>query len=406
MQPPLPPEVWLQVFRWATISASTPLLQCTSYYPFQSPGEQVVDEAVFLKFVLIRVCQLWRALARALFYEDVIIMRGSTDAAKQILDDGDEDYGVYKQVYRLCLPYSVSDTRPGGIQSTESAKILARCSELRVLVRPGPSFSGPLDVLRFEFQAEDCPPLPSLKRLDWWHHNDASRTGGVNSLPEVLWAAPNLQYLSLGGELWLSLMKTSNIELCHLTTLRVRRINILFVQQIARWDLPALRHLVLDTIVGHPRVLEGLWTKFGEQIRTIELGRNLRFRVEDAVNYVLSHFPNLEHLNYYIHFTMTPYHLRNQHTSLRAIGLHSIATGFHPEGCEEYWEHLEHHFNTFCRPSLPNLKKVELHGNWQNVTEDSRFSKLVGPLLKRGCNVEQDESIEGRKAGHGRGSGE
>ncbi len=89
MQPPLPPEVWLQVFRWATISASTPLLQCTSYYPFQSPGEQVVDEAVFPKFVLIRVCKLWRALARALFYEDVIIMRGSTDTAKHILDDDD-----------------------------------------------------------------------------------------------------------------------------------------------------------------------------------------------------------------------------------------------------------------------------------------------------------------------------
>ena len=58
--------------------------------------------------------------------------------------------------------------------------------------------------------------------------------------------------------------------------------NILFMQQICRWRMPALRNLVID-IFSTPRLLDALWDTYGEQIKTVELGRDLKFYVMASV---------------------------------------------------------------------------------------------------------------------------
>jgi hypothetical protein len=129
------------------------------------------------------------------------------------------------------------------IQPLFSVAILKRCPELEVLVRPAPESVGNLC---FEFRAEGLP-LTSLKRLEWWYINDAARSGGINSLDGVLSGTPNLQYLSIGGELRTCQLQLKVPHLPLLSTLRLQWMNGLFVRQLCWWSLPTLAHVVVDS---------------------------------------------------------------------------------------------------------------------------------------------------------------
>lgn len=260
--PYLPLELWLDILRWATISRSTRSFRATEYSPFQSDSssEYIDEEAILTKRAIVCVCKQWRYLVKDLLLEDVIITRGGTTLRKalQIREEGEEEDG-FRRVRRACLPYS--SCTPYDSDLRIATDLIKSCPQLEILVRP---FRPRAEEMRFEIHADDCPSLDSLKRLDWWHYNDAARSGGFNSLADVLHAAPNLQYLTLSGDLWLSLMHRAPIELQCLTTLRLRRMNILFLQQVCRWHLPALRYLVIDTYTSTPRLLEGIWETFGK----------------------------------------------------------------------------------------------------------------------------------------------
>ena len=265
--------------------------------------------------------------------------------------------------------------------------MLKACPQLEVLVRPIPSR---MEELRFELPAEECPRLESLKRLDWWHHNDAARSGGVNALSDVLRAAPNLQYLSLGGDLWLSLLVRTPITLPSLTTLRIRRMNVLFLQQICRWSLPSLQHVIIDTHSNHA-LLEGFWSTFGDQVKTLELGKSLKFYVCDMVYYILANCGNLEELCYYVQFTSPPRLPAEQHGALHTVRLHAAENGFFADETNNFWGHLEEHFALYAGPQLTSLKRVVLHGDWDAIRSDARFAPIVQQVLDRGCAVEFEQ---------------
>ncbi|THG99964.1 hypothetical protein EW026_g2492 [Hermanssonia centrifuga] len=270
------------------------------------------------------------------------------------------------------------------MNNAQAAALLKVCPQLEVLVRPIPALQ---DELRFELPGEECPPLTSLKRLDWWHHNDAARCGGVNALTDVLHAAPNLQYLSLGGDMWLNLLQRKPIELPSLSTLRIRRMNVLFLHQICRWSLPSLGHVIIDTYTNH-RLFDDFWSTFGDQIKSLELGRSLKFYVLDMVYHVLANCPNLEELNYYVQFTASPHLPLDRHISLTTVRLHAAPNSFFTEGGNAYWEHIGEHFSAFCQPLFPALKRFVLHGDWEAVRWDSRFRLLTQKLKDRGCIIE------------------
>ena len=264
--------------------------------------------------------------------------------------------------------------------------MLKSCSQLEVLVRPIPSH---VEDLRFELPAEECPPLTSLKRLDWWHHNDAARSGGVNALSDVLRAAPNLQYLSIGGDLWISFIVRTPIILPALTTLRIRRMNVLLLNQISRWSLPSLQHVIIDTHSNH-MLLEGLWTVFGDQIKTLELGRNLKFYICDMIYYVLANCQNLQELCYYVQFTCPPHMPIEKHNSLHTVRLHAAENGLFASEENDLWCHLSEHLSLYASDLFPALKRVVLHGDWESIRRDARFQPLVQKLLDKGFAVEYE----------------
>lgn len=382
MPPHLPPELWLQIFRVATRSSDHDTLLATTYEPFSTYDMDILDNDLSMKRTLVQVCRQWRALATGILYEDVRLRTG-LKALKDTLEssalDG-QDYG--KRVRRVELPYTSTVTDRYTHTPMPCVEVLKLCPELEVLVRPGPRSFPRHYQPSFEFDADNLPPL-SLKRLDWWHHNEAARTGGLNNLDSVLRSAPQIQYLSVGGDLWLGLLSPEPLYLPALDTLRLRQMNKLLLFQICRWSLPSLTHVIADTPVKH-RALENLWDAFGLQIRTVELGQNLSYFVTNNISSILARCPNLEELNYYIYFARPPT-LEETHESLTCIRLHARGSFLPPEAA---WFHSGEHFAVFCGERLPSLKRIILYGDWGSSIADDRFFGYRDELLRRKCVIE------------------
>ncbi|KAI8989715.1 hypothetical protein BD414DRAFT_414278 [Trametes punicea] len=381
--PSLPVELWLEIFRWATLPESALAFYTTEYRPFEYVDTLRLDETKWTKRVLALVCRRWRLWTVPLLYEDITIPRAYLPLTRmlrygQCHEDGTTIPPCATWVRRVQLPYSsTAVTSPLPI---EPVKVLSLCSSVEVLVRTEKSLSP----VAYEFDTE-CPPLPSLKRIDWWHDNEAARTGGINSLPHVLSNAPNLEYLSVGGELWPNFLHTPTVYLPRLATLRVRRVNAFFVLQMCRWSLPTLRHLAFEEF--HSTDYWPFWQTFGPQIRTVELGVSLKFYIRDFLSVVLSGCPHLEHLNYYVHCTHVP-RIDKPHNSIKTVGLHACSNSFSRIESPQFWSHLRQHLETFTKLNYPALERLELYGNWASVADDEEFEHLVKPLRDRGCLVE------------------
>ncbi|KAI0082832.1 hypothetical protein K474DRAFT_1578887, partial [Panus rudis PR-1116 ss-1] len=360
----LPVELWLEIFRWATLSQHSHYLHTSRYEPFEVPTPTSREEAdphlareLSVKARLALVCKTWRTLTLSLLYEDLNVALGTSRGLRHTLSCSEDTLRYF--VRRVSIPYSSSITPDFKASAvSEVTDILRNSPLLETLERPPPR---PTEMLSYEFPAPDLPPLPTLKRLDFWHHNEASRSGGINSLPDVLRATPNLQYLTVGGSIWVSfLSRPETIELPQLTTLRIRRMNALFSNFICKWHMPSLRTLIYDTAVA----LDALQDKFGTQIKTVELGMDLKFATTDTIHRILHCCPNLEELYYYPLFTITPEPLGEPHQSLRVIGLHSQPPGFWPPGTDEYWLNMRDHILSYTAEAFPALTKLMLYGDW------------------------------------------
>ncbi|RPD66391.1 hypothetical protein L226DRAFT_455172 [Lentinus tigrinus ALCF2SS1-7] len=383
--PSFPVEVWLQILRWATLHPSTHALYTSEYSPFKAVDVNIgTPETLCTKLALVLVCKDWRRWTLPLLYEDIQV--SSSQTLNRLLQSGEalgDNLDATSRrpadfVRRAHLPYSSTATSTP--HSPRSLATLALCSSLDVLVRTADAFSP----CAYEFSIE-CPPLPSLKRIDWWHHNEAARTGGINSLMHVLGAAPNVEYLSVGGELWPTYLHTAPIELPHLTTLRFRRVNALFVVTLCRWTIPSLRHVIFDN-VADVELFWAFWTTFGSQVRTVELGISLKFYIQDFLEYVFAGCTQLEELNYYVHFTHAPRTDRPQNT-LKTVGLHAHPNSFFCVGSAEYWEHVGRHFEAFASAAFPAVKRVLLYGDWAAAMETQEFDRIAQPLRDKGCMI-------------------
>ena len=384
----LPPELWLLIFRHAATTNLTSSLVATTYLPFHAVTQDFVDHSLKVKHTIVQVCRMWRDLGTGLLYEDLLVRsehaRGLRDTMEKLQRD---ESGHMHRVRRVCLPYSSSVPQMAIAYPTDAMMILKSCSSLEVLVRPNMLYGSRGEAMLFDYQAEDCPPLPSLKRLDWWHRNDAARTEGINCLPHVLRETPNLTYLSLEGEVGLSLMQLNIIiSLPKLTTLHFRRINMLFILQISKWDLPTLRTIVLDGFTDQ-HMLYAITQYFGKQLRTLEFGMSLKFFAIDALLPLLTLCRLLEEVNYYVFFTKFPDELAIPHPSLTTVGLHGAHNAIYHGHPQELWYHAERHFDHFCSSFFPALKKVILYGDWRLIINDPRYPAWVEKFKSRGCTV-------------------
>jgi len=377
----LPPELWIVIFRWATHPPNG--YPAPYYEPFRAPSE-MFDEQLKTKRALVQVCRLWRAFATKFLYEDVRIRYDAGKLMTVLADhhrlEAFQTHSLGSFVHRLELPYSQTATEKPG-DTHDVVQILGNCPSLKTLVRP--FFEALPYSVRYEFPAE-IVSLSSLTRLEWWHYNNAARSGGINSLMDVLRNAPSLQFLALGGEFWMNSMRQdSPVRLPALTTLRLRRVNALFVWQIRQWDLPSLVHVIAD-FPADPGGLEELWLQFSRQLCTVELGQNIAFHMTDQISALLRGGAGVKVLNYFINFTASPseYRLVEQ-SALQCVGIHALPCGI----LNDNWMHLNSHFEFLSSRFLPALKRIILYGNWQQIIKDSRISPALDLLTQKGCAI-------------------
>ncbi|KAL1757334.1 hypothetical protein FB107DRAFT_209569 [Schizophyllum commune] len=379
---PLPPELWLEIFDWCFSSPTCQDVSSDEYTPFQALHDDRMHVRTTAAVSL--VCRQWRALTVAILYRDVHILPSSAHALRDALCGsacgGPEGYGQW--VRRVVLPYTSTITRSSA--PLQAVEILKRCPRVEVLVRPRYATSGPIG---FEFEA-DMVPFHTLRRLDWWGNSEAERSGGLNSLGNVLAHAPGLRYLFIGGIMGLSPagMQPPELVLPNLVTLRLNVINGLLMNKLCtRWSLPELRHLVLDSpLVGAD--IRALWDTFGQQLTTVEFGAHARFVMTDMVTPCLRACPNIREFNYHVFFT-TPPDPDLHHDTLEVVGLHGAADQLIGEG-QMVWTHFRLHLGIFTQDNFPSLRRIVLAGDeWRTLSKKPGFLVMLRDLSRESSAI-------------------
>ena len=256
-----------------------------------------------------------------------------------------------------------------------AVEILKLCPNIHTLLRPRFTFK---DSLHFDYET-DAVPLPALRHLEWWHHSEAERSGGINSLNSVVRGAPNISYLFVGGVHTLSRLWLQEGTFPHLQTLRLGTVNHLFLHQIvSSWSLPSLTYIVLD----FPLPDSGwdlIWSAFGRQLKAIEFGKTLRFFSEDQLSSCLNGCPGLEHLHFYLFFTAPAVNIQ-PHVSLTTVHLHAAVNELLYNADAVAWHLIDHHFEVLCGSDLPALRRIVLHGDWHSILHHSRFISIRDKL--------------------------
>lgn len=246
-----------------------------------------------------------------------------------------------------------------------------------------------VEPVRFEFDADSLPELPSLKLLQWWQYGiEAERSGGINSLISVLHNSTNIEYLSISGSSAMGpYYDPKPLSLPQLHTLRLNAVNATLLCQVVNcWSLPALTNLILD-YHSHEH-LHGLWA-IGARLQVIELGKHLNFLRRDFLTSCIENCPNLRELNYFLFFTL-PTYFASTHTSLSTINLHFAENAFLAgdlEPSSPAWVFLEAHFEKLLGPSFPGLQRLRLF-ECDKIVKFERFIHWEQKLRARGYLVE------------------
>ncbi|KAJ7749210.1 hypothetical protein B0H16DRAFT_1888261 [Mycena metata] len=184
--PSLPPELWIYIHRLALsnlsplakIYASSDTIIRSGAKPDDHPANDR-DLQLFLKAArsLRCVCRLWSELGLELLFENIWINDSGWPSLSSSLQ--------HPNVARLVRSIRLSTTR-----FDHNIDVLARCPHLEVLVQP----EFPCTERLYSGATVQLPPLQSLKRLYWV----VSAWSSV-LLQSVLFAAPNLEHISLSG---------------------------------------------------------------------------------------------------------------------------------------------------------------------------------------------------------------
>jgi hypothetical protein len=252
---------------------------------------------------------------------------------------------------------------------------------MRTLVRPRHADHGIAEPPLFDFFA-NTHPLPDcfalLRRLEWSIHNSAHITLGVNSLCEVLAHTPRLEYLQIEGSPHNSVLPLACVRLPTLRTLHLVRANFVLTSRIARWELLALVHVVVE-FGGHVATLQPLWDAFGPQLRSGEFGAHLDFRLNDYVTPLLATCA-LEQLALHVHFVGRPFRPLDSAT-LRRLHWHA-RPNLAAAGASD--AHVADHVHWLCGARrTPELVCLILHGDWAGLLQSARLREYLEFLQER-----------------------
>ncbi|KAI0066507.1 hypothetical protein BV25DRAFT_1392877 [Artomyces pyxidatus] len=305
-----------------------------------------------------------------MLYEDIRIVRGVPALLRTLSRDHSDDIPK-SWVRRAVVSYSQTETptwRP-----SPALEILTHCADIEVLVRPPLASDEPYPH-RYE-HSTDTPKFPRLKRLDWWNHNDAARTEGINSIDAVLHNSPNVEYLSLWGEMWMTSLRQQRLTLPAVKVVHLREMNAIFLRQVCMWSLPALTHLVVESVLEDPEACEAIWEKYGPQLRVVEVGSQARATEYDHLAMILESCPGLTELNYYVLSANMP-RVAGVHDGLKRVGLHAGVEDEAPDA-PDVWRLAEDHIGVYSKEAFPSLTQFVLHGSrWSRFVLDPRFRAM------------------------------
>ncbi|KAF9556405.1 hypothetical protein CPC08DRAFT_641625 [Agrocybe pediades] len=386
----LPVEVWLEIFDWATFNPNISVDESTPFQPI--PDSNRRDPSLQVRLSLSQVCRSWRKWTAHALYNDIKIRHGVWELQKLLAQHEQQHEQQHDpprrfgdMVHRVVLPYDSTITGPvGDSKQTLAVEILELCPNLHTLLRPQHWLA---DSLTFDWEATDVS-LPSLQRLEWWHHNEAERSGGINSLGAVLRSSPNIRFLFIGGVVGRnhSCPQPEPLTLQKLEMLRLHiRSGLLTRQIIMRWTMPFLTHIILDS----PPIEDGLqeiWHAFGHQLQVVEFGKHVRFLMAEDLTHCIQSCPNLRKLYYYLFFTNSA-SLSEAHENLTTIGIHLHVNSLLYNG-GDVWKLIERHFSTFCGPHLTALRKVVLYGDWRSILHHPRFAPIQDMIRTAGRTIE------------------
>ncbi|KAJ7157138.1 hypothetical protein C8R46DRAFT_420809 [Mycena filopes] len=368
----LPAELWLEIFAYLDDRSYS-----VSYAPFEFiPGIPAEDVNNAYAAVVL-VCRNWHDWAISSLYR--ILKIPDSDSAWVAWVQNHPEYGQWVQ--RIVLRYTAAISRA---QTAEFTGILRLCPNVIALIRPHSQRARAL----FE-PAVPCPPLLSLKRLEWWNYSANSPMDGINSLLSAVAAAPNLEYLFIGLQsphtMNFSPVPLPKIELPRLRTLRLGVANV-HLRTIAEWTLPALDTLIMETplvTVG----LTALWASHGPQLRVVELGEHDGFLGDQYLTSCLRGCPALRELNYHLFSTaLPPMHVATDtYPSVTTVGLH-VAPAANLKLAEEQ-AHLKRHCAALGS-IFPSLERLRIYGGLESLLGDKRFPSMLQRLIDRGCVVE------------------
>ncbi|KAI0034159.1 hypothetical protein K488DRAFT_46154 [Vararia minispora EC-137] len=362
--PRLPIELWIHVLDLATRPSDEPNI---CYVPFDiNPSFQTCSSSeTRTRSAIVLVCKQWRAIGLCVLYRDLFIRDNLHSLMHTIPGSSQPKPGFRNScVRRVILPYTQTAARPPSAGPCPAVMILEACPNVEVLVRPQ---CKPGEMFRLQFDHPmSTPSLLSVRRLDWWHDHFAYRTGGINYLPDVIHQAPNIEYLTLAGDMLPNTFIHRGLELPKLKVLRLRGVNPIYIRHITTWHFPSLTHVVLESLY-QSFTFSLLRDAIARQIECVELGRHMHFLTFDLLSMIISGCPNLRELNFYVFFALPPL-ITDAHTALQRLGLHA-APNVSMEERISPWQEIWAHARAFTnRETFPSLSEVVLYGKyWDNL---------------------------------------
>ncbi|KAF4601618.1 hypothetical protein EYR40_004816 [Pleurotus pulmonarius] len=400
--PSLEPELWLEIFRYATAS---PILAEMSDYGYR-PFDAVLWEernwfehevSLFTKRSISTVCKYWNLLVAEFLFEDLHIRRG-TSALKRALNSptyySSSGSGKGRWVKRVELSSSLGDFDP--FRPSVLVEILRSCPRAQTLVRKfSPGGGDPLS--RCRGLENGFPMLYSLRRIDWWFPSGRTPGESLGFLTDILHHSPELRYLSLGNYVsrpsGVRVLSTDRVSLPQLSVLRLESVHPQLLSFVRQWHLPKLTHLVLDpsALVGKFSVLRIL----GHQVLSLELMHHPGFMEKDYISHILYECPNLQELNYHADVTQSmDMHMKTSatsHASLRRICMHLSSSNGRTTNQHlrrrldgrSLADHVYRHFIMASSLDAPHLEHVLLSGEWSRINAGT-MRNIDEALTKQG----------------------
>ncbi|THH03552.1 hypothetical protein EW145_g6174 [Phellinidium pouzarii] len=421
----LPPEIWTQIFFWATYGPARELDVLLAIPIFDSINYRATEKQYVLslgmKHTLALVCTEWRSLTEVFMYEDLRIRHGACALANVLENSKKSDsnsIGHGRYVRRISLPLmkKLSLNIDYDWENKVVRRIIDCCPNLLVFSRYRSIFVKEEDEEEDETngnaepgytEGEWDPVMPAVGRIDW----NTGLAFGIQRMvsvpPRATWVAQSLQVLSLSGDNYFwspeQLQSMSIVLLPRVHTLRIGSVYTFGVPGVDhyRMDLPALRRIILDKAEVLHRLIDSCLRAHGEQVREIEVAAYWRFLRSDYISALLNYCSNVEVLHFPIFWVRV---LRWRQTrempncvlrGLTHIGLHAAANP-EIELARAEWQQIKGHFNAIfgANSRLPAIRRVTLHGEeWTSLVSDFQFQWVLQLAQNREVEIFCEDTI-------------